>query len=219
MSPVPESLIKSKERVAEHGEVFTPSWMVEAMLDLVKNETERIDSRFLEPACGSGNFLISILKRKLAAVELKYKEDFARRHYALLAVMCLYGIEIQKDNIEDCRDNLLAVLAECYALSETDDLYRAARFVLSVNLVHGDAMKLETFDGSPLIFAEWGYLGRGKFQRRDFLLKTLEGRSSIGKPAENSLFAEEDSPDPLKPIPPTYPPMTMRDLAACLPDP
>jgi hypothetical protein len=218
MPPASESLIKSRERVAAHGEVFTPSWMVEAMLDLVKNETERIDSRFLEPACGSGNFLIPVLKRKLAAVALKYKRDFEKRHNALLAVMCLYGIEIQKDNIEDCRNNLLDVLMECYGLSKTDELYRAARFVLSVNLVHGDAMKLETSAGTPLIFAEWGYLGRGKFQRRDFFLKTLEKRSDFGKPAENSLFAEEDSPDPFKPIPTEYPPMTMREIAACLPD-
>ncbi len=85
--------IKSKQRVADHGEVFTPLWLVNAMLDLVNDETERIDSRFLEPACGSGNFLVQVLRRKLAAVELKYgKSDFERRHYALLAVMCIYGI-------------------------------------------------------------------------------------------------------------------------------
>ena len=92
--------VKSKQRVADHGEVFTPAWMVEAMLDLVKDETERIDSRFLEPACGSGNFLVEILRRKLVAVELKYgKSDFERRHYSLLALMCLYGIELLPDNI------------------------------------------------------------------------------------------------------------------------
>jgi hypothetical protein len=80
------SLIKSKERVADHGEVFTPAWMVEAMLDLVQHETERIDSRFLEPACGSGNFLVQILRRKLAAVEIKYgRSEFEKRHFALLA--------------------------------------------------------------------------------------------------------------------------------------
>jgi type I restriction-modification system DNA methylase subunit len=94
------NLTKSKKRIADHGEVFTPAWMVEAMLDLVKGETERIDSRFLEPACGSGNFLMQILRRKLAAVELKYgKSDFERRHYALLALMSIYGIELLSDNI------------------------------------------------------------------------------------------------------------------------
>ena len=92
------NLIKSKKRVADHGEVFTPAWLVEAMLDLVKNETQRIDSRFLEPACGSGNFLVQVLRRKLAAVELKYgKSPFERRHYALLALMCIYGIELLAD--------------------------------------------------------------------------------------------------------------------------
>src|SRR5262245_47526368 len=101
-------LVKSRKRVADHGEVFTPAWMVEAMLDLVKDETERIDSRFLEPACGSGNFLVRILQRKLAAVELKFgKSDFEKRHYGLLALMCTYGIELLADNIADCRSNML----------------------------------------------------------------------------------------------------------------
>ncbi len=77
-SVVPENLVKSRQRVADHGEVFTPSWMVEDMLDLVKAESERIDSRFLEPACGSGNFLKSVLKRKLTTVQSRYgKSDFA----------------------------------------------------------------------------------------------------------------------------------------------
>lgn len=102
------SLVKSKQRVADHGEVFTPSWMVEAMLDLVKDETERIDARFLEPACGSGNFIVQILRRKLVAVERKYgKSDFERRHYALLGLMCIYGVELLADNMAECRANML----------------------------------------------------------------------------------------------------------------
>src|SRR5215203_1233198 len=125
------SLIKSKKRVADHGEVFTPPWMVEAMLDLVKDETERIDSRFLEPACGSGNFLVQVLRRKLAAVELKYgKSDFERRHYALFGLMCIYGIELLPDNIMECRDNVLEILAEYLNLKESDELYRAGFYVL-----------------------------------------------------------------------------------------
>src|ERR1700681_4669647 len=129
---LPMSLIKSKERVADHGEVFTPAWIVEAMLDLVKGETERVDSRFLEPACGSGNFLVRVLRRKLAAVELKFgKSDFERRHYALLALMCTYGIELLADNIADCRANMLEVFADYLNLAETDELYRAAYYVLS----------------------------------------------------------------------------------------
>src|SRR6266567_553626 len=117
------SLIKSKKRVADHGEVFTPPWMVEAMLNLVKAETERIDSRFLEPACGSGNFLVPVLQRKLRAVELKFGEsDFEKRHYALLALMCIYGIELLADNIAECRANLLEIFADYLDLHGSDDL-------------------------------------------------------------------------------------------------
>src|SRR5260370_4420210 len=111
------NLVKSKNRVADHGEVFTPEWMVEAMLDLVKGEPERIDSRFLEPACGSGNFLVPVLKRKLAAVEAKYgKSDFEKRQFALLAVMCTYGIELLAENIVQCRANRLEVFADSLTL-------------------------------------------------------------------------------------------------------
>src|SRR5204863_6548029 len=135
------TLVKSKQRVADHGEVFTPAWMVEAMLDLVKGETERIDSRFLEPACGSGNFLVRVLQRKLAAVEFKFgKSEFEKRHYALLALMCTYGIELLADNIAECRANMLEILAEYLNIDDSDDLYRAASYVLSQNLVHGDAL-------------------------------------------------------------------------------
>ena len=203
MSPVPESLIKSKERVAEHGEVFTPSWMVEAMLDLVKNESERIDSRFLEPACGSGNFLIPVLRRKLAAVERDYKNEIEKRHYALLAVMCTYGIEIQEDNVEECRAALLKVLAECYHLAESDDLYMAAHFVLSRNIVCGDALKMRTRDGRHIEFAEWK-LKNGSYLRSDYRLDSLTQRAADR--LQGSLFAE---PAPIK----TYPPLTVRELA------
>ena len=205
--------VKSKQRVADHGEVFTPAWMVEAMLDLVKGETERIDSRFLEPACGSGHFLVRILQRKLAAVEQKFgKSDFEKRHYALLALMCVYGIELLPDNIEDCRANLLAIFAEYLNLDPSDDLYRAAYFVLSQNLVHGDAMKMLTIDGRPLHFAEWGYLGKGKFQRRDFLFDALTQSSAFG--AEDLFFADRGSHESMTPTKTTYRPMTVRELAA-----
>ena len=183
------SLVKSKQRVADHGEVFTPAWMVEAMLDLVKDETERIDARFLEPACGSGNFLVPILLRKLAIVELKYgKSDFERGHYALLGLMCIYGIELLPDNILECRTNVLEVFAEYLNLDEADDLCRAATHVLSKNLVHGDALTMRAKDGQAITFAEWGYLGKGKYQRRDFRFDVLTGSSAFR--AEGSLFAD-----------------------------
>jgi hypothetical protein len=204
--------VKSKQRVADHGEVFTPSWMVEAMLDLVKDETERIDSRFLEPACGSGNFLVQIVRRKLAAVELKYsKSDFERQHYALLGLMCVYGIELLADNIVECRANVLEIFAEYLNLDEADDLYRAASYVLSQNLLHGDALTMRTHDDQPITFAEWGYLGKGKFQRRDFRLDTLTLSSTFS--AEDSLFSHLGKHEIFTPTK-TYPPMTVRDLAA-----
>jgi len=206
------SLFKSKQRVVDHGEVFTPPWLVEAMLDLVKDETDRIDSRFLEPACGSGNFLIQVLRRKLAAVELRYgKSDFERRHYALLALMCIYGVELLPDNIAECRANLLEILATYLNADETDQLYRAASYVLSQNLVHGDALTMRTHDGQPITFAEWGYLGKGRFQRRDFRLDTLTQSSAFS--AEGSLFAHLGKHEIFTPAR-TYPPVTVGELAA-----
>lgn len=209
--------IKSKHRVAQHGEVFTPAWLVEAMLDLVKGETERIDSRFLEPACGSGNFLVAILRRKLAAVEMKYgKSKFERQHYALLALMCLYGIELLEDNIAECRMNLLEIFAEYLDLEETAHLLHDASYVLSQNLIHGDALKMRTHDGQPITFAEWGYLGKGKYQRRDFRLDSLTLSSTFS--AEGSLFAHLGKHEIFTPVK-TYPPMTVRELAALAPGP
>jgi len=211
--PILMNYVKSKQRVADHGEVFTPAWMVEAMLDLVKDETERIDARFLEPACGSGNFLVAILRRKLAAVERKYgKSDFERRHYALLALMCIYGIELLADNIAECRANLLELLAEYLALEPSDELYRAAAYVLTQNLVHGDALTMRTHDGRPITFAEWGYLGRGKFQRRDFRFDSLAQASTLG--AEDLFFTERHRHASLTPTNAAYRPMTVRQLAA-----
>ena len=207
------SLVKSKQRVADHGEVFTPEWMVEAMLDLVKGETERIDSRFLESACGDGNFLTQILRRKLAAVELKYgQSDFERRHYGLLGLMCIYGIELLPDNIAKCRANLLAIFAEYLNLAPSDDLYRAAFYVLSQNLVHGDALTMRAHDSEPITFAEWGTLGKGRYQRRDFRLDNLIG-ASLWSP-EGSLFDQRGKHDIFNPTKTVYPPMTVSELAA-----
>lgn len=199
--------------MAEHGEVFTPAWLVKAMLDLVKDETERIDSRFLEPACGSGNFLVEVLRRKLAAVELKYgRSEFERRQFALLAVMSIYGIELLPDNIEECRENVLEVLGDYLDLDDSDDVYRAASYVLSQNLVHGDALKMRTHDGQPITFAEWGYLGKGKFQRRDFRLSALTRTAAFRAPG--SLFSYSQQQDELFEPTKTYAPMTVAELAA-----
>jgi len=208
-------LVKSKQRVADHGEVFTPAWMVEDMLDLVKGETERIDSRFLEPACGDGNFLVQILKRKLISVEHKYgKSGFERLHFALFALMCLYAIELLSDNISDCRANLLRIFAEYLKLDPSDDVYRAGFYVLSQNLVHGDAMKMRTHKDQAITFAEWGYLGKGRYQRRDFRLDSLAQSSEFS--AEGSLFAQLGKHEMFTPTK-TYPSMTIRELAELAP--
>jgi hypothetical protein len=206
------TLIKSKKRVADHGEVFTPPWLVEKMLDLVKGETERLDARFLEPACGSGNFLVPILQRKLAAVELKYgKSEFEKRHFALLALTCCYGIELLADNIAECRANMLEVFADYLGLSEEDELFRAAFHVLSLNLIHGDAMTMRRHDGEPIRVVEWAYLGKGKFKRRDFRLDVLTGMSSFRE--EGSLFAHIGKHEIFLPVA-DHPPMTVRELAS-----
>jgi len=207
------ALIKSKQRVADHGEVFTPRWLVERMLDQVRGESERIDARFLEPACGSGNFLVPVLQRKLAAVEAKFAPNtFDYQHYALLALMCCYGIELLADNIAECRANMLAVFADALKLDDRNaPAARAAAYVLSQNLVHGDALTLLDHVGAPICVPEWGYLGRGKFQRRDFRLSVLTGTARFGAGDSLDLFAREQA---LTPIAENYPPMTLQDLAA-----
>ena len=208
-------LVKSKQRVADHGEVFTPAWMVEDMLNLVKGETERIDSRFLEPACGDGNFLVEILKRKLASVEHKYgNSEFERQHFALFALMCLYAIELLSDNISDCRAKLLGIFSEYLKIDPANDVYRAGFYVLSQNLVHGDAMKMRTQDDQAIIFAEWGYLGKGRYQRRDFRLDSLAQSSDFS--SEGSLFAQLGRHEIFTPTK-TYPSMTIKEIAAFAP--
>ncbi len=206
------NLIKSRKRVADHGEVFTPEWLVDAMLDLVKDESERIDSRFLEPACGSGNFIVKVLQRKLAAVEAKYgKSDFEKRHYALLALMCIYGIELLADNITECRKNMLEIFANYLSVQESDDIYRAAFYVLTQNLVHGDALTRCTSRNEPITFAEWGYLGKGGFQRRDFCFDILTHSSAFSQ--EGSLFAHLGKHEIFTPIK-TYSTITVSELAS-----
>jgi len=203
-----ERLVKSRQRVSDHGEVFTPAWLVNDMLDLVKNETERIDARFLEPACGSGNFLVPILERKLAVVATRYgRSDFERRHYALFALMCVYGIELLADNARECRARLLEVFT---GFITADAVWsRAGERVLALNIVQGDALSMTDAAGEPIVFAEWGYLGKGSFQRRDFRYDKLTERSEFGV----GLFEALDEHEIFVPVQ-TYPPMTVAELAA-----
>lgn len=175
-----ENLVKSRQRVSDHGEVFTPSWLVEEMLDLVQDESKRIDSRFLEPACGSGNFLRAVLSRKLDTVQSRYgRSDFEKQHHALFSLMCIYGIELLADNVAECRELLLKTFANFLAIDASSELYKAGEAVLQVNIIQGDALTLTTTAGKSIEFPEWGYLGMGKFQRRDFRYEALTQRSSI----------------------------------------
>jgi len=204
-------IVKSRRRVQDHAEVLTPSWVVNDMLDLVIDESERIDSRILEPACGDGNFLVQVLARKLATAKSRYgKITFEMRHQALLALMSIYGIDIQADNAADCRGRLLFVFGEFLNLLPGDDFMGAARTVLEANIVNGDALAMTIVSDSPesekcpILFAEWGYLGRGRYQRRDFRFDALSGRSNVqAGEARHEVF------QPVR----TYPPMTVEELA------
>ena len=175
-----EEQVKSKQRVADHGEVLTGKREVNAMLDLVKQETERIESRFLEPACGTGNFLAPILERKLSVVEKRYGKsqlDFER--YAVLAVSSIYGIDIQEDNVQHCRQRLFGIFDLVYLRlfkNRTKDACReAVRFILDRNIIWGDALDLMTKNEPrvPIFFSEWSPLNGSMLKRRDFFLSFL----------------------------------------------
>lgn len=204
-----EGLVKSRKRVLDHGEVFTPSWMVQEMIDQVKDEAARIDSRFLEPACGSGNFLRAVLNRKLNAVENRYgKSEFEKKHYALFALMCIYGIELLQDNVEECRKALLEDFNSYLGITSEDVWSAAAISVLNANIIHGDALTIKSQEGLPIEFPEWGYLGSGKYQRRDFRFDSLTQRASI----QGTLFELLEEHQLFVPTR-TYPPMTVQELA------
>ena len=212
VDPRDDSLVKSRKRVADHGEVFTPSWMVEDMLDLVRYESERIDSRFLEPACGSGNFLVQVLKRKLATVEQQFgKSDFEKRHHALFALMCVYGIELLEDNTEECRVNLLTVFADYLGVADGSVWRTAGQKVLAVNIIQGDALNMTSLQGQPLMFPEWAYLTKGRYQRRDFLFDNLTQRSEVSD--ANMLWQHFEEHEIFTPVT-NYPPQTVEDIAA-----
>lgn len=169
---------KSKQRVADHGEVFTAEREVNAMLDLVKQETERIESRFLEPACGNGNFLAEILRRKLAVVKSRYgknPDDYER--YAVIAVTSIYGVDILLDNVEECRNRMFEIFDKEYTANckgaANEDTRKAVRHILRHNILCGDALTMETNDGEPIDFAEWSALNGSFIKRRDFRLNQL----------------------------------------------
>lgn len=181
MKPVASNnLIKSKKRVADHGEVFTSEREVNAMLDLVKQETERIDSRFLEPACGDGNFLSEILRRKLKIVKSKYaKSQLEFERFATTAISSIYGVDILKDNVEACKDRLYGIFNDMYeSLYKNkckEECRKSAHFILDRNILWGDALSLRTVDADkiPIVFSEWSFACGSQIKRRDFLFAEL----------------------------------------------
>ena len=187
---MPESTqVKSKKRVADHGEVFTNPREVNAMLDLVKDESERIDSRFLEPACGDGNFLIEILRRKMNTVATRYSRNTSEfQKYTLQAVSSVYGIELLPDNAEQCRNRLFEYIVETFPETSQktyDGFHKNLRYLLNRNIVQGDALTYTAADGKPIVFSEWTFIG-DKVQRRDFQFDFL-----VKKEHQYSLFDEQ----------------------------
>lgn len=172
--------VKTRQRVTDHGEVFTSEREVNAMFDLVKQETERIDSRFLEPACGTGNFLLEILKRKLTVVENRYsKNQLEYERYAIIALSSIYGVELLKDNVQTCRDRLLGIFTHYYLNNYNKEIkpefLKAAEFILSRNILWGDALSLKTPDekAEPIIFSEWSAVNGSMIKRRDYTMANL----------------------------------------------
>lgn len=206
-----ERQVISKQRVADHGEVLTGKREVNAMLDLVKHETERIESRFLEPACGTGNFLAEVLERKLRVVESRYgRSQLEYERYAVLAVSSIYGIDILEDNVQQCRHRLFGAFEWEYTRlfkNKTKNKCRAAvRFILERNIVWGDALTLKTVGENPgyIVFSEWSPVNGSMFKRRDFTFRGLLEHEAIKElPLFSDLGEDVFIPTPAKEYPPT----------------
>jgi len=204
--------VKSRERVAQYAEVLTPPEIVNAMLDLVKQETERIDSRFLEPACGTGNFLTEILERKLRVVEKHYgKIQLEYERYAVLAVSSLYGVDILEDNVQECRERLFGVFDRAYTRlfgeKAKEKCREAVRYILTRNVIHGDALSLKTVGEAPkpIVFSEWSLVNGSLLKRRDFAFHELVAQASL---RELPLFSDQGEevfiPEPVREYPPVH---------------
>jgi hypothetical protein len=199
--------IKSKKRVENYGEVFTAEREVNAMLELVKSETERIDSRFLEPACGTGNFLAEILHRKLSVVRSYYaKSQIEYDRYAILAVSSIYGIDILEDNVHSCHSRLYKIFmdfyVDTYKYIPNDEIARIAHFLLEKNIIWGDALTLKRVDDQDIIFSEWSSVNDFMMKRRDFRFGELINAFPPSEKEEKNLFSDQGEkayiPTPIK---------------------
>ncbi|MCE9556012.1 MAG: SAM-dependent DNA methyltransferase [Planctomycetes bacterium] len=202
--------VKSRQRVIDYGEVFTPPGLVSDMLDLVAHECERIDSRFLEPACGNGNFLAEVLRRKLLTVDKKNPRNREKwERDAILAVCSLYGIDLLADNIATCRDRLLAIVADaydaCHNSTLPDAVCRAVEFILAKNIVQGDALTFRTSDDLPIVLCEWSPLNGMLLKRRDFSYEHLLEDSRVASlPLFSDLGENVFVPTPVGEFPPCH---------------
>jgi len=203
-------LTPNRQRVIDHGEVFTPPGLVNDMLDLVKHECERIDSRFLEPACGNGNFLAEVLRRKLATADKQNARNRQRwERDAVLSVCSLYGIDLLPDNVAACRERLLQVIADAhferFGEPLPDQTDRAIAFILSRNIIHGDALSLQAADGEPIRFSEWSPLNGTLLKRRDFVFEQLlEHAHYANTPLFSDLGKDVFVPKPVREFPPMH---------------
>lgn len=201
--------VKSKKRVADHGEVFTNEREVNAMLDLVKHETERIDSRFLEPACGNGNFLAEVLRRKLAVVDSRYsKSQIEWERYAFTAVSSIYGVDILEDNAVECRERLFSIVSKDYlsnfGTNGKLDFLKSIKFLFKRNILWGDALDFTNpITKKPIVFSEWSFSIGDMVKRRDFVFRFL-----VEKSHQFSMFNDEGNPaaidEPVKDFPLTH---------------
>jgi SAM-dependent methyltransferase len=205
-----ENQVVSKKRVADHGEVYTGKREVNAMLDLVKQETERIESRFLEPACGTGNFLTEILERKLRIVESRYgKSQIEYERYGVLAVSSVYGIDILEDNVIECRKRLFDIFNQRYTSifkeAAKEECRDAVKYILGKNIIWGNALDLKTVgkNSQPIVFSEWSPINGNMFKRRDFTFHGLLNHAAIKElPLFSDLGDDVFIPKPVKEFPP-----------------
>lgn len=195
--------IKSRQRVIDHGEVFTPQKLVNDMLDMVAHECERIDSRFLEPACGTGNFLVEVLRRKLLTVDNRNARNRTKwERDAILSVCSLYGIDLLADNIAACHSRLLEVVNTAHqARFKTqlpDEATNAAAYILSKNILQGDALTFRNTEDRPIIFPEWSPLNGDLLKRRDFAYDhLLDHAHTASTPLFNDLGLDVYLPTPV----------------------
>lgn len=197
--------IKSKERIRNHGEVFTAEREVKAMCDLVKDETNRIDSRFLEPACGDGNFLAEILTRKLAIVRKKYaKSHLDYEKNAVLAASSIYGVDILQDNVLACRERIFGIWDKEYTSvckrDSNNETRAAVKYIFSRNIVCGNALTLKCVDENgndtdyPFVFSEWAFITGSQLQRCDYTFADLLAQDDKKqKTKQESMFDAQPS--------------------------